>query len=102
MYGTVEDELKRCEFEEALKKLRNDKATGPDGIPIEVYKKCPKLKEELFQFTKFVWDNEAIPENLRVAKFVMIFKNKGSSKDPTKYRCIGLLNHGYKILTHII
>ena len=43
-----EDELKRSEFEEALKRLKNVKATGPDDISIEVYKKCPKLKDELF------------------------------------------------------
>ena len=35
-----EDALKRSEFDDALNKLRNNKKTGPDGIPIEVYKKC--------------------------------------------------------------
>ena len=29
----------------------------------------------------------------------MIFKNKGSSDDMTKYRCLGLLNHCYKVLS---
>ena len=28
--------------------------------------------------------------------FVMIYKNKGSSNDLTKYRCIGLLTHVFK------
>ena len=96
------DELQRKEFEDALKRLGNAKATGPDEIPVEAYKKCPKLKEELFLFIKYVWDNEAVPDNLGVAKFVMLFKNKGSSDDPSKYRCIGLLNHAYKILAQII
>ena len=36
------------------------------------------------------------------AKFVMISKNKGSSNDPSKYRCIGLLNHAYKVLSLIM
>ena len=49
-----EDALQRKEFENALKRMGNAKATGPDEIPIEVYKKCPKLKAELFQFTKQV------------------------------------------------
>ena len=94
--------LKRSEFEAAIKRLKSAKAVGPDEIPIEVYKKCPQLKEELFKFIKFVWDSETVPENLGVAKFVMLYKHKGSSDDPTKYRCIGLLNHGYKILAQII
>ena len=29
----------------------------------------------------------------------MLFKNKGSSDDYTKYRAIGLLNHSYKIMS---
>ena len=44
-------------------------------------------------------DTEEVPARFARAKFVMIFKNKGSSNDPTKYRCIGFLNHSYKILS---
>ena len=27
----------------------------------------------------------------------MLYKNKGSSNDPSKYRCIGLLSHAFKV-----
>ena len=47
---TEKDALQRKEFEDALKRLSNAKATGPDDIPIDVYKKCPRLNEELYQF----------------------------------------------------
>lgn len=43
-----------------------------------------------------------MPVNLAVAKFVMLFKQKGSANNPKKYRCIGLLNHEYKLLSCII
>ena len=32
----------------------------------------------------------------------MLCKHKGSSNDPTRYRCIALLNHTYKILSYIL
>ena len=32
----------------------------------------------------------------------MLYKNKGSTNDPTKYRCIGLLTHAYKVLSQIL
>ena len=37
-----------------------------------------------------------------MAIFTMIYKNKCSPDDPSKYRCIGLLNHAYKVLSIII
>ena len=39
-----------------------------------------------------------MPEEFAKATFVMLYKNKGSSNDPAKYRCIGLLSHAYKVL----
>ena len=98
------DALTREEFELALSRLKCEKATGPgpDGVPVEVYKFSKKAKDELFSFMQQVWEQERLPTNFAQAKFTMLFKNKGSSRDPTKYRCIGLLNHSYKILSIII
>ena len=96
------DSLTRREFEAALKRLGCAKATGPDGVPIEAFKFCQVAKDELFAFLQQVWEEEQLPQNFTQAKFVMLFKNKGSHKDPAKYRCIGLLNHSYKILSIII
>ena len=57
----VEDQLSRAEFERAVNRLNSHKATGPDGIPAEVYKHCPEIREELFLLIKYIWDNEAMP-----------------------------------------
>ena len=96
------DALTRAEFEKALNIMKNGKATGPDGVPAEVYKYCDVAKEELFKFLNQVWEQEQLPEDFAQAKFVMLFKSKGSSNDPSKYRCIGLLNHSYKVLSLIM
>ena len=31
-----------------------------------------------------------------------MYKRKGSSNEPTRYRCIALLNHAYKLLSYIL
>ena len=72
-YRAPEDALlTRKEFDLALSRLKKNKAPGPDGIPVEVFKLCPSIQDELFEFIKYVWDNEALPTNLAEANFKMI------------------------------
>ena len=97
-----DDQITRKEFNAAVKRLKTNKATGPDGIPAEAIKFCPAIKEEMFHFLNFIWKHERVPANLARAEFKMLFKGKGSPDDPSKYRCIGLLNHAYKLLAHVI
>ena len=33
-----------------MSKMKGNKVTGPDGIPVEVYKHCSEAKETLFKF----------------------------------------------------
>ena len=49
-----------------------------------------------------MWTEEEVSQSFGQAVFVMLFKNKGSSNDPSKCRCVGLLNHDYKTLSIII
>ena len=84
------------------KKTKDRQGNWPDGVPVEVYKHCPRIKNELFQLISFMWDEEVVPANVVIAKFKMLYKNKGSRNDPSKYRCIALLNHAYKVLSLIL
>ena len=102
----VFDPITKDEFvEKAIKSLKVGKAPGPDGgVPAIVYKNCPLIKNELFQLLQFMWEEEVVPVTLVRVKFRMIYKHKGFSfsNDPSKYRCIALLNHAYKVLSYII
>ena len=96
-----EGKLSRAEYNEAVKKMKKSKATGIDGIPAEVWQNSTVANELLFRFLKKIWAKEEVPPELVVGIFVMIFKKE----DPEKcanYICIGLLNHGYKILSVIL
>ena len=75
------------------------KVTGPDAVPIEVFKHNKVCKALLVRLIKQIWLEEVVPAEFGEAKFVMIFKNKGSHDDPSKYRCLGMLNHSYKVLS---
>ena len=72
--------------------MKNAKAPGMDGIRAEVWKHSRVASDALFTFLQAVWKKEDVPANLAVCVFVMIYKNKGSKNDLTKYRAIGLLN----------
>ena len=89
-------------FVRALRKLKKGKACGPDEIPGEVYYNCENAAHELFNLLKTIWEREYVPPDLVRAAFIMIFKNKGSPNDLTKYRCIGLLPHAYKLLSLVL
>ena len=56
--------------------MKNNKTTGQDGIPAEVWKHSKVVKEELFTFLQQVWRKETVTENLVVCIFVMMYKNK--------------------------
>ena len=93
------DQLTETEILKGLSKMKQNKATGPDGIPITVFQQCPICKKLLIKLLQQIWDEETVPTDFGEAKFVMLFKSKGSADDPTKYRCLGLLNHCYKVLS---
>ena len=101
--GPKSDEpLTEQAFVRALIKLKSGKACGPDGIPAVVFKKCEAAARELYEVLRMIWEMEYVPPELVRAAFLMLFKNKGSSDDMTKYRCIGLLPHSYKLLSLIM
>lgn len=94
--------LTDAQINRGLARMGNNKACGQDNIPAELYKhskECNKLLKELL---KKIWLEEDVPIAFAQATFVMLYKHKGSSDDPTKYRCIGLLPHAYKVLTQCL
>ena len=96
------DPLTEQAFVRALQKLKKGKACGPDGIPGEVYYNCEAAARELYKLPKSKWKHEYVLPELVRASFITVYKQKGSVNDPTKYRCIGLLPHAYKILSLIM
>ena len=90
------------EVTDAVNSLKNHKTVGADGIPVEIYKVSSSAFQLLFNLLQNIWVSEDVPEDLGVIVFKMLYKNKDSPDDPTKYRCIGLLNSAYKVLSAVM
>ena len=93
------DKLSTKEILTGLGKMAAQKACGPDSIPAELYKASPVCKKILCEILKKIWASEEVPDDFACATFTMLYKSKGSSDDPSMYRCIALLNHMYKVLS---
>lgn len=102
MEGEIEP-ISEVEVREALKKMKNGKAVGPDQIPAEVWK---SLGEEgirlLTEFLNMVMIKEIIPNEWRESLLVPIFKVKGDIQSCNNYRAVKLTSHTMKLLERVL
>eukprot|EP00833_Pecoramyces_ruminatium_P010910 jgi/Orpsp1_1/1184942/evm.model.c7180000091668.1 len=112
--------IEMSEIQETVSSMKNNKAPGPDGIPIEFFKAffnepdssdsstsnsstesnysdCAKCL--LLMFNK-IWNGD-FPEDWNTASIVSLPK-KGDLTDCNNYRGISLINVGLKILSKIV
>nr|XP_014350459.1 PREDICTED: uncharacterized protein LOC106705466 [Latimeria chalumnae] len=90
------------EVSKAIKQMKNNKASGADGILAEVFKQGGvELTSHLHNLTLRIWNDEEIPDDLRDAMIVTIFK-KGDKSICGNYRGITLLSIAGKIITRTL
>lgn len=93
----TEDELSR-----AIDSLPDGKAPGMDGIPAEILK-CSKdtLLPSLHELLCKCWTEGEVPQDMRDANIVTIYKNKGDKSDCNSYRGISLLSIVGKVFAKV-
>ncbi|CAH1266354.1 Hypp3340 [Branchiostoma lanceolatum] len=91
------------EVKTAISKLKCHKAPGVDGIPAEVYKVGgDALLERLTGLFATCWEQGVVPQDLRDAVIVSLYKNKGEKSDCSNYRGVTLLSIAGKILARVV
>ena len=91
------------ELEEALKKMKQKKAPGPDGITNEMLKHLgPGAKRTLLRIYNQSWSTGTVPTMWREAVIRPIPKKGKDKRDPSSYRPISLLSCVGKLLERII
>ena len=87
----------------AVSGMKNGKAIGPDGIPVEVWKilRVDGWSWLALFFNKLLLE-EAIPDEWCNSSLVPIFKNKGDVLECNNYRGIKLMSHSMKVWEKVI
>ena len=91
------------DLKNAIECLSLAKAPGQDGIPPEIIK-CGSdvLLEHLHDLLCQCWDEGAVPQDMRDANIVTLYKNKGDRSDCNNYRGISLLSIVGKLFARVV
>ena len=95
--GTLE-----CGVKWALGSITTNKASGGDGIPVELFQ---TLKDDavkvLYSICQQVWKTQQWPQDCKRSVFIPIPK-KGNAKECSNYRTIALISHASKVMLKIL
>ena len=97
-----EPDILECEVKWALESITTNKASGGDGIPVELFQiqKDDALKV-LHSTCQQIWKTQQWSEDWKRSVFVPIPK-KGNAKECSNYHTIALISHPGKVMLKIL
>ena len=91
MITHLEPDILECEVKQALQSITTNKASGGDGIPVELFQ---ILKDDavtvLHSVCQQIWKTQQGPQDWKWSVFIPIPK-KGKAKECSNYRTIALI-----------
>ncbi len=98
----LDKNITKTELYSSLKKMKNNKSPGPDGIIVEFYKLFwNEIVHDLFEVFNYSFDVEQLPYTQYIAIIILLYK-KGRREDIKNWRPISLLNIDVKILSKVL
>ena len=98
----LEPDILECEVKWALGSITMNKASGGDGIPVELFQ---ILKDNavkvLHSIHQQIWKTRQWPQNWKRSVFISIPK-KGNAKECSNYCAIALISHASKVILKIL
>ena len=98
MITHLEPDILKCEVKWALGRITVNKASGGDGIPVELFQilKDDALKV-LHSICQQIWKTQQWPQDWKRSAFIPI-PNKGNAKELSNYFKIALNSHASKVI----
>ena len=98
MITHLEPDILECEVKWALGSISENKASGGDRIPAELFQ---ILKDEvvtvLHSICQQIWKTQQWPQDWKRSVFISI-PRKGNAKKCSKYHTIALVSHASKVV----
>ena len=98
----LEPDILECEVKWALESITMNKASGCNGIPVELFQ---ILKDDavkaLHSICQQIWKTQQWPQDWKILDFIPIPK-KGNAKEFSSYRTIVLISHTSKVMLKIL
>ena len=98
----LEPDILECEVKWALENITMNKASGGDGIPVELFQirkdDVVKVLQSIYQQ---IWKTEQWPQDSKKSVFIRIPK-KSNAKECSDYYTIALISHASKVMLKIL
>ena len=98
----LEPDILECEVKWALGSITVNKASGGDGIPVELFQ---ILKDDpvkvLHSICHQIWKTQQSPQDWKRSVFIPVPK-KGNTKECSNYCTIPLISYGSKVMLKIL
>ena len=102
MITHLQPDILECEVKWASESITMNKASGCDGIPVELFQ---NLKDDavkvLHSICQQIWKTQQWPQDWKRAVFIPISK-KGNPKECSNYHTITLTSHASKVMLKIL
>ena len=102
MITHLEPDILECEVKWALESITMNKASGGDGIPVELFQ---ILKDDavkvLHSICQQIWKTQQWPQDWKRSVSIPIPK-KGNTKEGSNYHTIALISHTSKVMLKIL
>ena len=102
MITHLEPDILKSEVKWALESITTNKASGGDGIPVELFQ-IPEndTVKELHSICQKIWETQQWPQDWKRSVFTPIPK-KGNAKKFSNYHTIALISHASKVMLKIV
>ena len=98
----LEPDILECEVKWALESITMNKASGCDGIPVELFQ---ILKDDavkvLHSICQQIWKTQQWPQDWKRSVLIPM-PNKGNAKECSNYCTIALISHASKVMLKIL